>query len=224
MQPSKETASSKPVVPILHVTVSLNALERMTADVVQGHSLGASYACFCFAQILSQKKSHTANSGQLGDIYTFGCPRVGHSDWSKAFFDAMASHTGISVRIVNQQDLVPQLVPVIFRDSAPYYNHVDSGWNVFPDNLPAAIPTERGTFPPGLDWIWNWSRDLGDHRMILDNLLETVSLTLNRYCKLLRLIDECFEIGGLRSMLRSNCYHASANSTFEGMQSPPFAA
>jgi Lipase (class 3) len=114
----------------------------------------------------------TQSSGQLGDIYNFGCPRVGNSDWSEAFYNAMESHTGTSVRVVNEKDLVPQLVPLVSRDSPPYFNHIDSGWNVFPNAPPKAIETERGTAPPALDWIWDWASDISDHRMVSESSFE----------------------------------------------------
>jgi hypothetical protein len=79
----------------------------------------------------------------------------------------MTSHSGVSVRVVNQQDLVPQLVPLTDRDSAPYFNHIDSGWNIFPNKPQIAIPSERGIVPVALDSIWDWSRDVTDHRRVL---------------------------------------------------------
>lgn len=159
--------------PIIHVTVRspISARKAARTHTAQGHSLGASYSCFCFAQLLTDLKP-TRNSGQLGDIYNFGCPRVGYSDWSELFHNAMESHKGTSVRVVNEKDLVPQLVPLIFRDSPPYYNHIDSGWNVFPNAPPQVIETERGTAPPALDWIWDWASDLSDHCMVPETSFE----------------------------------------------------
>lgn len=69
--------------------------------------------------------------------------------------------------MVNQRDLVPQLVPLFDRDSAPYFNHIDSGWNIFPDKLPIAIPSERGIVPAASDSVWDWLRDVTDHRTVL---------------------------------------------------------
>lgn len=86
----------------------------------------------------------------LGDLYTFGCPRSGgaedEKDWASSFQTALYNHTGHSWRIVNQDDPVthiPPVIPLIHKK----WNHVDNGINIFPDSGPQPLASEIGTNP-----------------------------------------------------------------------------
>ncbi|CUA70737.1 hypothetical protein RSOLAG22IIIB_09065 [Rhizoctonia solani] len=49
----------------------------------------------------------------LGDLYTFGCPRIGYKHFAEAMKDNLGPHTGSARRIANADDLVPQVPPVV---------------------------------------------------------------------------------------------------------------
>ncbi|GJJ12699.1 hypothetical protein Clacol_006943 [Clathrus columnatus] len=58
---------------------------------VTGHSLGGAYATLTYAQLSIDSTGVTR--GILGDLYTFGAPRVGRGDFAKPFKAAVAADT-----------------------------------------------------------------------------------------------------------------------------------
>lgn len=115
----------------------------------QGHSLGGSYASISFAELLRRAAGGGALPAQisLGDIYTFGSPRIGADDFSSTVRDNIKSPTavGSSWRIANDKDVVT-LVPPVLGDPHDYV-HVDVGWAIFPDKEPQRLDSEIGTHP-----------------------------------------------------------------------------
>ncbi|KAF4840883.1 Lipase [Colletotrichum siamense] len=82
---------------------------------VTGHSLGGAYSSFCYAQILVDDGKLTQEKIQTGDEYTFGCPRVVSNDWAAMNQDRVSKKKGQSWRIVNDEDLVPQVPPTTVK-------------------------------------------------------------------------------------------------------------
>ena len=93
-----------------------NILNDQTVIVCTGHSLGASLATICFADIFSNK------IGKNITLYSYGSPRVGNN----AFVD-LVNVKGTSYRIVNNEDLIPQLILSIMvkGQNKYYYEHID---------------------------------------------------------------------------------------------------
>ena len=86
----------------------------------------------------------------LRDLYTFGCPRAGgvkdKASWAKNYELALLGHTGQSWRIVNKDDPVTMVPPVVPIFSSTW-NHVDNGYEVSDNDPPKRLPTEIGTKP-----------------------------------------------------------------------------
>ncbi len=113
----------------------------------QGHSLGAAYASLCYAQLRIEGTG--TEKADLGDLYTFGSPRVGRGDFASPLEVAMTAATyGSAWRIVNQGDYVTK-VPA----SAPWpistdpFIHVDASYVVSQNAKPKPGPSEIGTHP-----------------------------------------------------------------------------
>lgn len=112
---------------------------------VTGHSLGGSYSSFCYAQLLID-----ATAGKLpkviapGDQYTFGAPRVGSQKWALFNRESVLKHEGLTWRIVNNTDIVPQVPPTRLMSHQLDFYHVETGMRIFSDKAPVTIPTEIG--------------------------------------------------------------------------------
>ncbi|KAF4413913.1 Feruloyl esterase A [Colletotrichum fructicola Nara gc5] len=113
---------------------------------VTGHSLGGSYSSLFYAQFFQDGGKIPVN---IGDEYTFGAPRVGNEEW------ATYNNTNFSPpsnsqswRVVNDQDLVPQIPATSLRPTELDFYHIDKGMKIFNDNVPQPIPTEIGLPPP----------------------------------------------------------------------------
>ncbi|KAF8883302.1 Alpha/Beta hydrolase protein [Mucidula mucida] len=114
---------------------------------VTGHSLGAAYASLCYTQLRIEGTG--TEKADLGDLYTFGSPRVGRRDFASPLEVAMTAATcGSAWRIVNQGDYVTK-VPA----SAPWpisrdpFIHVDASYIVSQNAKPMPGPSEIGTYP-----------------------------------------------------------------------------
>ncbi|CAE6415335.1 unnamed protein product [Rhizoctonia solani] len=116
---------------------------------VAGHSLGGSYSNICFTQFTVPKVLPPL--GVLGDLYTFGCPRIGYKDFAEAMRDHLGKQTGSAWRIANLKDPVTQ-VPPVYSTGSPF-NHVDVGYRLNGSNQPELLPTEIGTLTHGLEGI-----------------------------------------------------------------------
>lgn len=109
-----------------------------TVTHVTGHSLGASYATLCTAQLLLDM---TATPGsldaplQMGDTYTFGSPRVGGNAWASWYQALVDKSRGRTWRIVNSRDLVPTVPPTSLKAALLDFHHVDGGIQVFPHRM-----------------------------------------------------------------------------------------
>jgi len=80
----------------------------------------------------------------IGDIYTFGSPRVGLNDWASTVQAAMRAQTqGHAWRTVNTGDVVTMVPPVLL--SGTKFNHLDVGWQISPAHAPLKLPSEVGT-------------------------------------------------------------------------------
>lgn len=85
---------------------------------ITGHSLGGALATLAALDI-------SANTGRPAPIvYTFGSPRVGDPAFARAYNRAVP----VSFRIENENDIVPRLPPIVFRDPKAkklyFYMHV----------------------------------------------------------------------------------------------------
>ncbi|KAG5985822.1 hypothetical protein E4U52_000903, partial [Claviceps spartinae] len=115
---------------------------------VTGHSLGGAYGTLTHGQLCIE--GFGGAGATVGDLYTFGGPRAGRSDFATLFKASVAPPTdeGSTWRIVNYEDYVPKvpaskpLIPV----SNPFI-HVDAGVMVYKDKFPVSLPTELGTRP-----------------------------------------------------------------------------
>ncbi|GJJ06945.1 hypothetical protein Clacol_001141 [Clathrus columnatus] len=116
---------------------------------VTGHSLGGAYGALTYGQLTISGSG--ATKAVLGDLYTFGAPRVGRADFAVPFKAAVAAGTtciGSPWRIMNFKDIVPK-VPAsppwpVSRDP---YIHIDSAYIIYPDENPVLQPSEIGTHP-----------------------------------------------------------------------------
>ena len=80
----------------------------------------------------------------IGDLYTFGSPRVGLNDWASAARTATkAQSRGHAWRTANVGDLVTMVPPVFLWDAN--FIHLDAGWQISPTQAPIRRPSEIGT-------------------------------------------------------------------------------
>lgn len=129
-----------------------------TVTHVTGHSLGASYASLCYAQLLMDVAPPTSVPGpgsmmmMMGDQYTFGSPRVGGNAWAAMHTALVGAQRGRVWRIVNDNDLVPHVPPTDLprMQDLVDFHHLDSGVRIFPDKDPEALPSEidQPNLPP----------------------------------------------------------------------------
>ncbi|CAE6434424.1 unnamed protein product [Rhizoctonia solani] len=118
---------------------------------VAGHSLGGSYSNLCYTQFTIP--GVLPPMAVLGDLYTFGCPRIGYKDFAEAMRDHQGPHTGSAWRIANKGDLVTQVPPVTPWTHDSPFNHVDNGYQLSTGNKPVTLPSEIGTLTSGPD-VW----------------------------------------------------------------------
>ncbi|KAK1580590.1 uncharacterized protein LY79DRAFT_297692 [Colletotrichum navitas] len=114
---------------------------------VTGHSLGGSYSSFYYTQQL-QDRGIPGVQMVMGDEYTFGAPRVGGQSWATHNNNVVSESEGQSWRVVNSQDLVPQVPPTSLRPTELEFCHIDNGRKIFGNQLPEPIKSEIGGGPP----------------------------------------------------------------------------
>lgn len=117
---------------------------------VTGHSLGGTYASLCFAQllVLSSRIPKLPKPTLVGDLYTFGSPRLGLAKWAQRFYEAVGEQAGSSWRIVNDKDIIPDGPPTELQKTPPYFFHLDNGYRISKNAAPLELATERGMTPP----------------------------------------------------------------------------
>jgi Lipase (class 3) len=82
----------------------------------------------------------------IGDLYTFGSPRVGLNDWASAARTAVSTQArGHAWRTVNAGDIVTMVPPVWPWDAN--FIHLDVGWQISPKQAPIKLTSEIGTRP-----------------------------------------------------------------------------
>jgi len=118
----------------------------------QGHSLGAAYATLCYGQFV-YKGFGTANT-LLGDLYTFGSPRVGHNDFASCLRAALKQPLGSAWRIVNNEDMIIRH-PFKFWG----FRHIDAMYKIFSHKLP-----EKGLSEVKGLWLSSVIGSISDHR------------------------------------------------------------
>ncbi len=115
----------------------------------QGHSLGAAYASLCYAQLRIEGTG--TDKADLGDLCTFGSPRVGRGDFASPLEAAMTAATcGSAWRIANDGDYVtkvPATLPWPWPFSKNPFVHIDGLYNIYNDAEPKPGPSEIGTHP-----------------------------------------------------------------------------
>ena len=75
----------------------------------------------------------------MGDEYTFGAPRVGSDDYAELNAKLVYYQAGQSWRVVNDQDIVPQIPPTEIPPETPerlQFHHIDNGMRIFPHKGP----------------------------------------------------------------------------------------
>ncbi|THG96877.1 hypothetical protein EW026_g5032 [Hermanssonia centrifuga] len=119
---------------------------------VTGHSLGASYASLCYAELLRLYNNQpidpfvtSPSKLILRDLYTFGSPRFALEDFVDVFMLVMDTHHGYSWRIVSEGDPVTLVPPVHLID--PKFIHLDKAWQVSENAEPQELPSERNSHP-----------------------------------------------------------------------------
>ncbi|CAE6471389.1 unnamed protein product [Rhizoctonia solani] len=117
---------------------------------VAGHSLGGSYSNVCYTQFTVPNT--LPPSSVLGDLYTFGCPRIGYKDFAEAMREHLGKHTGSAWRIANHKDPVTKVPPIPFTGNSQF-NHVDAGYRLSKSKKPELIPSEIGTLTSGPFWL-----------------------------------------------------------------------
>ena len=155
---------------------------------VTGHSLGGSYSSMGYARLLHDVLANPPPPHFfMGDQYTFGAPRVGDEAWAQENSSLVKVHDGLSWRIVNGDDIVPQVPATTIKPKELDFYHIDSGIKIFASKPPMALETELGKPPPPpYDVTWATlmkmvmqSKDHSKSNLMLDyNLLTTWSSKL----------------------------------------------
>jgi len=110
-----------------------------------GHSLGAAYGSLVHGQLVQEEFGK--ENAMLGDLYTFGSPRVGEQDFAEPFNNNTSVSSGSSWRIVNHNDYIARTPALPFWSELRRWIHIDSLYTVYTDKLPVSGPTEVGTRP-----------------------------------------------------------------------------
>jgi len=154
-------------VPFVFITTALTELAKSQSQNppgihATGHSLGASYATLCFSELLryskDSEKELPANT-TLGDIYTFGSPRVASVKLGTSIVTNLEN--GSSWRIVNTYDSTEDIVPQVPPPKTPVkpepepFNHINGagssqangGVMIYNEANFSYIPTEFNSDP-----------------------------------------------------------------------------
>jgi hypothetical protein len=107
--------------------------------IVCGHSYGGALATIA-SYIL------TINGYNVVRVYTFGSPRVGDGTFAKLYNKKLAK---VTLRIVNNNDIVPRIPFKFMILPLGYYVHVETGYYI----------TTEGKLKLGVSYF----RDFGDH-------------------------------------------------------------
>jgi len=144
-----QTPANLPFLMIQHAVQIIAASGIATPIVhVTGHSLGGAYSSLSFAQLCIE--GFGTRNASLGDLYTFGCPRVGRGDFAQPLRTTVRppGSNGSAWRIVNNRDYVPE-VPAsppwpLSRDP---FIHIDAAYKIYGNKIPEALPSEIGKNP-----------------------------------------------------------------------------
>ncbi|EPQ52512.1 alpha/beta-hydrolase [Gloeophyllum trabeum ATCC 11539] len=143
---------------LVYIQQYMNQLPTGSSELVvhsTGHSLGASFTTLCYAQLLQYQQTKPLE-WVLGDLFTFGSPRIGENSFALNFRAAVEKAAGSSWRIVDEDDSVTSLPPApaklvlgIFPavDDPRIYVHVDSAYRTSRSEPPSAISSEVGMDP-----------------------------------------------------------------------------
>ncbi|KAG8999835.1 hypothetical protein FRB94_005893 [Tulasnella sp. JGI-2019a] len=142
---------SAPDTPMALANLAANISTTSSMVHVTGHSLGGSYSTLCFAELLRHSSlGQLPPKCTLGDIYTYGSPRLAQRDLGENYVKYLKN--GSSWRIVNDNDLVPQVPPVKPSSVTGIFNHINNGIKIFKDKPPQSLSSELGTSPPPKSW------------------------------------------------------------------------
>jgi len=137
---------SEPIVLIQSAISDLSLTGTSRAVIhVTGHSLGGAYGSLSYGQLVY--KGISTDKAFLGDLYTFGAPRVGEKDFAEPFRDAVKESSGSTWRIVNKGDIVARVPALLVKWIGRPWVHIDSLYTVYPGQAPILGPTEIGTSP-----------------------------------------------------------------------------
>ncbi|KAG8868364.1 hypothetical protein FRB97_002440, partial [Tulasnella sp. 331] len=146
---------SAPKTPMVLITEAVAKVAKASSKAsvihVTGHSLGGSYSTLCFTEFLRYSTlGQLPAKCTLGDIYTFGSPRLAQRDLGDKIVADLKN--GSSWRIVNTDDLVPQVPPVTLSLVSGIFNHINGGMRICKDKPTVKLPSELGTSPPSRLW------------------------------------------------------------------------
>ncbi|KAJ7221129.1 hypothetical protein B0H12DRAFT_1151862 [Mycena haematopus] len=127
--------SQKATSVITHVTVSA---------FVTAILWGGAYSSLCYGQLCIE--GYGTPKAFLGDLYTFGSPRVSRADYAKSLKGV--PKRGSTWRITNKNDYVPKIpASPPFPISMDPFVHVDAQYMIYPNQRPVAQGSEIGTHP-----------------------------------------------------------------------------
>jgi predicted lipase len=135
-----------------------------------GHSLGASYATLFHTGLLYLSSSTTATATTLPsslvvrDLYTFGSPRLGLTDFAQLHSTLLSIHDGASWRIIDAHDpvtLVPP-EPLHIGSEGWVFCHVDKAVKVQKDGSFVYVESEVQRGPDTLG-VGGALLHFGDH-------------------------------------------------------------
>jgi hypothetical protein len=106
--------------------------------------LGGAYSSLCYGQLCID--GYGTPKASLGDLYTFGSPRVSRADFAKSLKDAVKK--GSAWRITNKSDYVTRIPasppwPILMDP----FIHVDAQYMIYSNQKPVAQKSEIGTHP-----------------------------------------------------------------------------
>ncbi|KAJ7891590.1 hypothetical protein B0H14DRAFT_3854974 [Mycena olivaceomarginata] len=170
-----------------------------------GHSLGGAYSSLCYGQLTIDGSS--LRKFALGDLYTFGSPRIGLTDFAKAIRAAVGppSSSGSSWRIANKYDYVTK-VPASSPWADNPYTHIDRAYEISKKRQPKKLPSEIDSGP-------TWSFPTRLHWHSTDAYYESLVFTTTRKspCESSRTVFNQLQLLGKMDVLKGAAKHLGSS-------------